>query len=232
MNSRKIVTIALAILCFIAGIILGAVINTGVNNVAEENGNSNSVVIGTFLEVRVYDRDGHLINTFVKTNDLPLKNFLLFIMHSMWFYDTSIQIVNGTWTTEDGSSGMPCDGNPHGAYYTTVAGIEYISVRIELGNGTTPPTINDYKLENKLVDVPVTYYCFDANATHMWLILRGVYTATEEINITEVGLAVYSNYAIGTARKWILLFRDVVPTITLQPDQTLEIRYYIYVRYA
>ena len=114
----------------------------------------------------------------------------------------------------------------------TVGGVASITLKVVLGNGTTPPTIYDYALENKLVEVPVTYYRFDANSTHMWIEVKATYTATNPISITEVGLAGFMNYAIGSPNKWILMFRDVIPQLTLDNDQTLEVRYYVYVRYG
>jgi len=185
------------------------------------------------LELNVYGPDGKLTNSYRKVGDPPTANFIKFIMHAWWFTTGVIQIINGTWTAEDGSSSTP-SGNVHGAQYTAVAGINYISLKVVLGNGTTPPAITDHKLANKLVEFPVTWYCFDANSTHMWLKVKGVYTHAEAspLNFTEVGLAVYAQDAIGAYEKWMLLFRDVIPEVSLDKDQSIEVRYYIYMRYA
>ena len=192
----------------------------------------NTGVVVPALVVNVYGEDGSLIYTYTKVGDLPTKNFLKWLMHTWWHSTASIQINNGTWTAEDGSTGNPNSGVTHGAIFATVAGVNYISLKVALGNGTTSPTIDDYALENKLVEAPVTWYAFDANSTHMWIEVKATYTATSPINITEIGLLGIMYDAIGTTNKWMLLFRDVVPQISLDVDQTLEVRYYVYVRYG
>jgi len=192
----------------------------------------NTGVVVPALVVNVYGEDGSLIYTYAKVGDLPTKNFLKWLMHTWWHSTASIQIYNLTWTAEDGSTGTPYNGATHAGLGTTVAGVSNICLKVALGNGTTSPTIDDYALENKLVEAPVTWYAFDANSTHMWIEVKATYTATSPINITEIGLLGRMSESIGTDDKWFLLFRDVVPQISLDVDQTLEVRYYVYVRYG
>jgi len=200
------------------------------NNIV--NPNLRTGVIVPALQINVYNNDGTLIKSYRKVGDLPTKNFLKWLMHTWWYDNDAVQIINGTWTAEDGTTGTPGDNYYHGAAGTTVAGVDGISLKVVLGNGTTPPTIDDYSLESKLVEAPVTWYKFDANSTHMWIEVKATYTATSPINITEVGLAGYMSNGYGTSRKWSLFFRDVISQISLDVDQTLEIRYYVYVRYG
>lgn len=189
-------------------------------------------IVVPVLTINVYDKSGALIYTYTKVGDLPTKNFLKWLMNTWWYSSSSIQLTNQSWTAEDGTSGSPGSGNYHAGAQATVAGVSSISLKVALGNGTATPTIDDYALENKLDEAPVTWYCFDANSTHMWIEVKATYTATSPINITEIGLLGYMNYGITTSTKWFLLFRDVVSQITLDTDQTLEVRYYIYVRYG
>ena len=222
-------------LAFVLGITLGLLTPLQLNKeqkIASEKPSFDTGVIIPALSISVYNKDGRLIRSFTKVGDLPTKNFLKWLMHTWWSSASSIQINNGTWTAEDGSTGTPYSGATHGAVSVTVAGVSDISLKVALGNGTTSPTIDDYALENKLVEAPVTWYAFDANSTHMWIEVKATYTATSPINITEIGLLGIMTDAIGTSDVWLLLFRDVVPQISLDVDQTLEVRYYVYVRYG
>ena len=228
---RKILTVAL-VLAFILGTISGYLFPL----ISRPSKSSNNMNVDTgimvpALVINVYDKKGKLMKSYVKVGDLPTKNFLKWIMHSLWYSTTVQQVFNGTWTAEDGTTGDPSTA-VHGAYYTTVAGKSTIALKIALGNGTTTPTIDDYALANKLVEIPVLWYAFDANSTHMWIEVKATYTATSPINITEVGLFGYMQKAISTNQYWIMLFRDVFSQITLDTDQSIEIRYYVYVRYG
>lgn len=230
---RKVVQAISIVLAFVLGAALGFLIPLNSNNIAETSERSELEigVIVPALQLKVYDSKGFLVKSYTKVGDLPTVNFLKAIMHSWWYYDDSIQLYNGTWTAEDGTSGYPAD-NYHAAYSGVVGGVTKISLKIVLGNGTTSPTVDDYALESKLAEAPVTYYKFDMNSTHMWIEVKGSFTATDAINITEVGLALLMDNAISTDYEWILLFRDTISQISLDPDETLEVRYYIYVKYA
>ncbi len=221
---------------FIIGIMLGLLhplpIQPQKHHISLRNRQPETGVIVPALAIKVYDDQGNLKYAYAKVGDLPTKNFLKWLMHTWWYSSTSIQIYNATWTSEDGASGSPATGYTHGGGSATVAGVSGITLKVALGNGTTTPTIDDYALESKLVEVPVTWYAFDANSTHMWIEVKATYTATSPINITEIGLLGIMYDAIGTTNKWMLLFRDVVPQISLDVDQTLEVRYYVYVRYG
>jgi len=230
---KRIVAVALA---FVLGITLGLLLPLSPRSSTQSSNNIASSkfrtgVIVPALQIKVYDSDGTLIKSYTKVGDLPTVNFLKWLMYSWWSDRTSIQITNVTWTSEDGYTGQPANGI-HGADAEMVAGVSDISLKVVLGNGTTPPTINDNALENKLDEAPVTWYYFDANSTHMWIEVKATYTATSPINITEVGLAGFMNYGYSSTHKWYLLFRDVISQISLDVDQTLEIRYYVYVRYG
>ncbi len=224
-------------LAFVLGITLGLLTPLQLNKeqkIASEKPSFDTGVIIPALSISVYDKDGRLIRSFTKVGDLPTKNFLKWLMHTWWYYTSSINIVNGTWTSDDGSSVFPSTGATHGGYYSNVGGVSSITLKVALGNGTTAPTIDDYALESEVDEAPVTYYVFDANSTHMWIEVKATYTATSPINITEIGLFgyMYSGSATSPPHRWFLLFRDVISQISLDVDQTLEVRYYIYVKYG
>jgi len=186
------------------------------------------------LSITVYDQHRSPVMRYIKVGDLPTANFIKKVLLSNVYEVTTTPNVlyNVTFKAEDGSSGKPGSGY-HGAYTTIVAGLVGVSVKVALGNGTTPPSIADYALENKLVEFPVRTFGYDANSTHMWVYMRDIYTATSSLTVSEIGLFACSYHLVGSYNKWILLFRDVIdPPITLEPEQSIEVEYRIYIRYA
>jgi len=223
----------LIVSAFILGIVLGAVFpfqrsetNTQLNGKIPSG-----LVVYPELRINVYDKDGNLLHTYKKVGDLPTKNFLLYLLNSWWHTSGSIQLYNNTMVDESGTSRTPGSGCYHSTFYTTVSGVGSISLKVALGSGTTTPTINDYALANKLAEAPVTYYTFSYNSTHMWIAVKATYTASSAISVTEVGLFIYYNYA-STSYAWFMLFRDVIPQVNLASSNTLEVWYYIYIKYA
>jgi len=192
-------------------------------------------VIYPVLEITVLDQNNNTVYRYVKVGDPPTKNFLLWIYHTYWYSaGASKELIYPSWTAEDGLSLTPNSGSVHGAYETSVGGFTYVSLKIAIGTGTTAPTIDDYRLANKIAEFPVIRYEFVYNSTHMWIHLRGVYTAPSTLSVSfqEVGLFGYMDLG-GGSRRWFLLFRDVLPSsITLGPGNSIVIAYNIYVRYA
>jgi len=188
------------------------------------------------LRIVIRDWDGSVVNEFTKVGDPPTKYFLLSIIHTAWYNLGAITFQNITLmvTNESGGVVSVSTSAPHAACGVTVAGVSPVSMKIALGNGTTPPTIDDFRLASKLVDFPVTFYGFGYNSTHMWIAWKGTYTTPSDITFTEVGLFLnqfLGGYGAGGCN-WLLLFRDIIPATTLQTQQTIEVWYYIYVRYA
>jgi len=223
----------LIVSAFILGIVLGAVFpfqrsetNTQLNGKIPSG-----LVVYPELRVNVYDKDGNLLRTYKKVGDLPTKNLLLYLLNSWWYGTGSIQLYNYTMVDESGTSRTPANGCYHSTYFATVSSINGISLKVALGSGTTTPTINDYALANKLAEAPVTYYTFSYNSTHMWIAVKATYTASSATSITEVGLFAYDEYGSSTYA-WFMLFRDVIPQVNLASSNTLEVWYYIYIKYA
>jgi len=209
------------------------------NRIYKNDNSINSDIISTgalipALSIEVYDSSGNLKYSYTKVGDPPTKNLLLWILHTFWQNRANKEFLVPSWTAETGTSGTPADGYYcHGGRDTTVSGVSYMTMKIAIGTGTTPPTINDYKLEYKTAEFGVSRYLFAYNDTHMWIYIRGVYTATASISFQEVGLFGYFYYAINYNDYWIMLFRDVLPNpISLNQGDSMIIGYYIYVRYA
>jgi len=200
-------------------------------NIASEPYKPGTGVMVPALRIVIRDRDGSVVNEFTKFGDPPTKYFLLSIIHATWYNLGAIifQNITLTVTNEAGGAVSVSTSVQRAACGVAVAGVSPVSMKIALGNGTTPPTIDDFRLESKLVEFPVTFYGFGYNSTHMWIAWKGTYTAPSDITFTEVGLFL-SQWLSGC--QWIMLFRDVVPATTLQARQTIEVWYYIYVRYA
>ena len=223
---KRIIKVILMVSIFVVGVVLGYINNLSTeDNIISQSTEENHMVMYPVLELRVYDENGNLVKTYTKVGDPPTYNFLKWLYHSTWYTTDYATINNRTWTTTDGTSGIPSSDYMHGGDGNYV-------LKVVLGNGTTPPSPSDYALENQIAGSPVIYYNFESNETHMWIEYRGIYTATDYCNITEIGLIGYMNGAIGTIDRWLLLFRDVVPTISLEPDQSIEVWYRIYVQYA
>jgi len=190
-------------------------------------------VVYPVLEITIVDSSNNTVYRYTKVGDPPTRNFLLGILNSYWYSTTNKEMSIPSWTAETGTSGTPYSGATHGATQTTVSGVSYVSMKIAIGTDTTPPSINDYKLGNKIAEFPVYKYVFGYNATHMWIYLGGVYTATSQITFQEIGLFAYYYLSIGSSSYWFLLFRDVLPSpITLNQGNSMIVGYYIYVRYA
>jgi len=186
-------------------------------------------VVYPVLELTIADSSNNTVYRYTKVGDPPTKNFMLWILHSFWSTATNKELIYPAWTAEDGSTSTPPINYIHGASETTVSGVSSIAVKIALGTSTTPPSIDDYRLGNKVVEFGATRYMFGSNSTHMWIYIRGVYTATSTITFQEVGMFGY----FYITYKWFMLFRDVLPQpITLNAGDSIIVGYYIYIRYA
>ncbi|MEM4772778.1 MAG: hypothetical protein QW616_05740 [Thermoplasmata archaeon] len=102
---------------------------------------------------------------------------------------------------------------------------------IGIGTGKKAPSINDYKLENKIAEANATIKNFteDIQNNQLYFDVEASFIINQQTTIYEVGIfGLAFDLDHGTMRK-ILVSRDVIPSgITVQPNSTLKITYRIY----
>lgn len=99
---------------------------------------------------------------------------------------------------------------------------------IVLGTGTTPPTIDDYKMESYIPEGTLSY-----TSSNITLPLtdgewtnNGTFSLTQTVSnntenpVTVTELGVYNSNSSNNTRACILLTRDVISPVTIQPNET------------
>lgn len=110
------------------------------------------------------------------------------------------------------------------------------SQNVDFGIGTTPATVNDYKLENKIVTgIKVAYpssVTTEQTDSHiLWTVTFGV-TASVEVTISEIGLKSRAVTGDGGSSSTVLVDRTVLDTpITIPAGQSKQITYTIRFNY-
>lgn len=111
---------------------------------------------------------------------------------------------------------------------TSVSSEQFYYFGIVLGTGTTPPTIDDYKMESYIPEgtlsytgssltLPLTDTEWTNNGT--FSLTQTVANNTENpVTVTELG--VYNSAITATTRACILLTRDVISPVTIAPNET------------
>jgi len=235
-GSNKLL-ISLPALALIAGFLLGALappIHSSANMVQPQTMTSDSSIIPV-IDITLYNKDGSIASKYIKAGDPPTLNFIK-TTYLSWLYAFRLKnVVNGTdLIAESGSVKMVKDWEYHCAFYDKSGEfyLTYPSLKIAIGSGTTPPSIHDYALENKLAEFPVTFYVVHYNSTHMWFTVMGSYHPSTQMTINEVGLFIYYKYG-NSLYDWFMLFRDVLPSpLTIEKDQTIVVKYSLYVKYS
>lgn len=90
--------------------------------------------------------------------------------------------------------------------------------KIELGNGTGTPTPRDYRLFSEIAELSVSNIVYDYNDTHVWAIFETYYTPSQNVTVSEVGLAITTRYDTD-----VLLTHAVFPPVTLIANKTYVI---------
>lgn len=111
---------------------------------------------------------------------------------------------------------------------TTTSSSNIYFFGIVLGTGTTAPTINDYKMESYIPEGTLSY-----TGSSLTLPLsdgewanNGTFSLTQTVAnntnspVTVTELGVYNSGATGTNKATILLTRDVISPVTIQPNET------------
>lgn len=97
-----------------------------------------------------------------------------------------------------------------------------------IGNGTTSPSAQDYKLENP-INIPSTYAECSINADGKMIVERSFYNNTEEeITVNEVGLYILRIYNNTSEYNHFMIGRKVLKTpITIPVGETRIFSYVI-----
>lgn len=111
---------------------------------------------------------------------------------------------------------------------TSVGSYVFSSWGIVLGTGTTAPTIDDYKMESYIPEGTLSYTgsSFTLPLENGEWANNGTFSLTQtvanntETPVTVTELGVYNSGNTGTARPCILLTRDVISSVTIQPNET------------
>ncbi len=212
---KKVLGVGLGIVATVIAVLVLVNVATPVTQVASDRLGGN---LGVKLVIEVHRKDG-TVERYEKEGDLILKNFAMMLVKG-------IRGKNDPDNEDDyvNINGGKVSGNGPQLGSSISSGSP--SSRIYLGSGTTPPTINDYKLEN----VVLSFYIQDAdiiiNGSDITIDIFGSYTLDTACNVSEVGLAFYG---YGISPYWVLLFRDVLANpIQLNAGDGITVHYYIY----
>lgn len=98
-----------------------------------------------------------------------------------------------------------------------------IGIGVALGSGTTPPTIDDYKMENAIttnLNAGGVTRSFNANTSNssLTVVQPIVNTGTNTITISEIGL--FGKKSPTSTYGCILLSRDVITPVTIAPNES------------
>lgn len=120
-----------------------------------------------------------------------------------------------------------------------VGSLNYNNTGIILGSGTTPATLDDYRLENRIVAANLTTSVdltksADENGAYISALITITNTTDEAVTVAECGLHTGgASGSTGSAEKnFYLLDRTVLETpITIEPDGVGQITYTIRMNY-
>ena len=197
-----------AILGLGSGIVAGILVVLVVLNVATPVV-QNHTTIGVKLVVEVHRTNGET-ERYVKEGDLILKNFANII----------IALVSPTSDTEDDKKYVDESGALRGLDNT--GGNGYICI----GTGTTPASLNDYKLENQVVCFAVQDGDISINGSDIIVDIFASWTTDTAYNITEVGLKTKGLYNDAYPA---FIMRDVLTEpIQLSAGDGITVHYYIF----
>lgn len=97
-----------------------------------------------------------------------------------------------------------------------------LGIGLVIGSGTTPPTIDDYKMENAIttnLNAGGVTRSFNANTSNssLTVVQPIVNRGANTITISEIGL--FARYD-GASNGCILLSRDVITPVTIAPNES------------
>ena len=154
----------------------------------------------TFIEVR--DRDGKLIASRVKEDDLLLNNF-----RNIALYVEITRYGSVSVRAEDGVE-KTCS-------HTHVRGND----KIAIGTGTTAPARNNYALVTKVAEADTATVTLGVD----YVTYAQSITLTVARDITEAGYFVYC----ASCEKWFMLIRDTFAAVPVPEAGTISITFQI-----
>lgn len=98
-----------------------------------------------------------------------------------------------------------------------------MGIGVAIGSGTTPPTIDDYKMENAIttnLNAGGATRSFNANTSNssLTVVQPIVNIGTNTITISEIGL--FGRQSPTSDSACILLSRDVITPVTIAPNES------------
>ena len=154
-----------------------------------------------------------------------LKNFNTIINQNIF---SNLFLGDGFKTTANvpgtyllGSDVKSITGQRYSEDNRTMSG--YNVIFIALGSGTTPPTVDDYKLVSKISDTITKYtsntLTFLGNTIILTQTVTNSSTNTENIEVNEVGIGLAENTTL--TYPCLLITRSVLPeTVVIAPGET------------
>ena len=127
-----------------------------------------------------------------------------------------------------------CKGGTTGTMISTESRGLNPSFAIGIGNGTSPFSVDDYKLANEIAfsDVPSEYISFNDNGTCYNINITQSFTVSNAVNITEIGLFIKIN-VLNVGTDYLLLSRDLIdPPVQLLANDTISVLYALYFPYG
>ena len=193
---------------------LNSVSNISIISVDEPNtsgGSGYGSTVGVALLIE-NERDGEIIHTMYKDNDLVLRN-VAGIMHYMMKGVDAENSLGYEMTT----------GTQFTLRFDTSSNYLYPSQsKMYIGSGSTAPTYSDYKLETVEYEDFNEAIGYSVAGLQMNATFVTTFTITGSHAIREAG---YGTYHTITPAGWFLLFRDVFPVINVISGDILTVSY-------
>lgn len=100
---------------------------------------------------------------------------------------------------------------------------DYVGIGLVIGSGSTPPTIDDYKMENAIttnLNAGGVTRSFNANTSNssLTVVQPIVNIGTNAITISEIGL--FGRSSANSQSACLLLSRDVITPVTIAPNES------------
>jgi len=177
------------------------------------------------LRIEHYSKDGKLKKVVSQEGDRVLDNFAYFLKLIFTNVGANEYADVSGFVSEDGESVTLRLGYDYNCWdYANGVPKRFF---VEMGTGTTPPSNSDYSLENYHNRAVASIHSLELLSDSIKITLRGSVSATSDVTINEVGLALYCPDYMGN-RYFILLFRDVLAeSISLASGEHLSIYYTI-----
>jgi len=189
----------------------------------EKNSFAQNPPIKTDLIIEVLDKNGNVIKTIKKEEDLLVRNACRYIFSELT--NTPMDIIDEGGATKTINADTTTAYNNAFPYGTSF----HWRQKIAVGSDNTPPTFSDYALKNKIVE---TTALFVENVVEEGQYLRFDIRATfyfqTETSIGEAGL--FGSCATKQGGAVYLVARDTLDIpIVVPADSYLVVRYRFYI---